>query len=40
MSDDEFLEKYDDRIDDRLPCIYNEVIVAKLGPMPIVVMAG
>ncbi len=39
-TDDEFLEKYDDRIDDRLPCIYNEVIVAKLGPMPIVVMQG
>ena len=39
-SDREFLDRYDDRIHDRLPCIYNEVIVARLGPMPIVAMQG
>ncbi len=40
QSDEELLDSYDDRIHDRLPCIYNEVIVAKLGPMPIVAMQG
>ena len=39
-TDEEFLGRYDDRIHDRLPCIYNEVIVARLGPMPIVAMQG
>ncbi len=39
-TDQEFLDRYDDRIHDRLPCIYNEVIVVKLGPMPIVAMQG
>ena len=39
-TDRELLDRYDDRIDDRLPCIYNEVIVARLGPMPIVAMQG
>ena len=39
-TDQEFLDRYDDRIHDRLPCVYNEVIVARLGPMPIVAMQG
>ena len=39
-TDRELLDRYDDRIHDRLPCIYNEVIVARLGPMPIVAMQG
>ncbi len=39
-TDREFLDRYDDRIHDTAPCIYNEVIVAKLGPMPIVAMQG
>ena len=39
-TDQEFLDRYDDRIHDALPNVYNEVIVAKLGPMPIVAMQG
>ena len=39
-TDQEFLDRYDDRIHDRLPCVYNEVIVARLSPMPIVAMQG
>jgi len=39
-TDEEFLDRYDDRIHDAHPCIYNEVIVARLGPMPIVAMQG
>ncbi len=39
-SDQEFLDRYDDQLHDTYPCIYNEVIVAKLGPMPIVAMQG
>ena len=39
-TDEEFLARYDDRIHDASPCIYNEVIVARLGPMPIVAMQG
>lgn len=40
LKDEEFLKKYDYAIDDDLPCIYNEVIVAKIGPMPFVAMQG
>ncbi len=39
-TDKEFLEKYDYSIHDELPCIYEEVIVAKIGPMPFVAMQG
>ncbi len=38
--DKEFLEKYDYSIHDEFPCVYNEVIVAKIGPMPFVAMQG
>jgi hypothetical protein len=38
--DKEFLEHYDYSIHDELPCIYEEVIVAKVGPMPLVAMQG
>jgi len=38
--DDEFLEKYDYSIHDEYPCIYEETIVAKIGPMPFVAMQG
>lgn len=38
--DKEFLEKYDHSIDDTFPCEYEEVIVAKIGPMPFVAMQG
>jgi neutral ceramidase len=38
--DKEFLEKYDDSIHDEMPCVYNEVIVAKIGRMPIVAIQG
>jgi hypothetical protein len=38
--DKEFLEKYDSSIDDDLPCVYEEVIVAKIGEMPFVAMQG
>jgi len=38
--DKAFLKKYDDSIHDELPCIYNEVIVAKIGPMPFVAIQG
>ena len=34
------LAKYDGAIHDDLPCVYNEVIVAKIGPMPFVAMQG
>jgi hypothetical protein len=40
FEDKEFLEKYDYSIHDEMPCIYNEVIVAKIGPMPIVAIQG
>jgi hypothetical protein len=39
-SDKEFLEKYDYSIHDEFPCVYEEVIVAKIGPMPFVAMQG
>lgn len=38
--DTEFLEKYAYSIDDDLPSIYNETIVARIGPMPLVAMQG
>ncbi|MDP7338377.1 MAG: hypothetical protein QF786_03570, partial [Vicinamibacterales bacterium] len=40
QTDQEFLDRYDDRLHDASPCIYNEIIVARLGPMPIVAMQG
>ena len=39
-SDKEFLKKYDDSIHDEFPCVYEEVIVATIGPMPFVAMQG
>jgi len=39
-SDRQMLDRYDYSIHDELPCIYEEVIVAKLGPMPLVAMQG
>ncbi len=38
--DKAFLEKYDYSIHDEMPCVYNEVIVAKIGRMPIVAIQG
>ena len=38
--DREFLEKYDYSLHKPFPCIYNEVIVAKIGSMPLVAMQG
>ena len=38
--DTEFLEKYEHAIHDRFPCIYEEVIVATIGEMPVVAMQG
>jgi len=38
--DKEFLKKYEDSIHDEFPCVYNEVIVAKIGEMPIVAIQG
>jgi len=38
--DKEFLEKYVYSLNKLFPCIYNEVIVAKIGPMPLVAMQG
>ena len=39
-TDRDFLDRYDDRIHDVSPSIYNEVIVARIGPMPVVAMQG
>lgn len=39
-TDKELLDQYGERIHKVSPCIYNEIIVAKLGPMPIVAMQG
>ncbi|MCH8332526.1 hypothetical protein IIC65_01200 [Candidatus Sumerlaeota bacterium] len=39
-SDAELLSRYDGTIDDELPCIYNEVIVSKIGPLAFVAMQG
>jgi len=38
--DQEFLAKYDGSIDDHFPSVYNEVIVARIGPMPLVAIQG
>lgn len=38
--DEKFLQKYDYGIDDTYPCVYEETIVAKIGPMPFVAMQG
>ena len=38
--DQELLDKYDYSLHKKNPCIYNEVIVAQIGPMPIVAMQG
>ena len=39
-SDKEFLERYASVIDGDFPCVYEEVIVAQIGPMPLVAMQG
>ncbi len=39
-SDTEQLKKYDYSIHDELPCVYEEVIVSKIGPMAFVAMQG
>ena len=39
-TDQKFLDRYDGQLHDTYPCTYNEVIVARLGPMPIVAMQG
>lgn len=39
-TDKEFLDKYDYAIDHTFPCEYEEVIVARIGPMPFVAMQG
>ena len=38
--DEEFLENYEYSLHKSFPCIYNEVIVARIGPMPLVAMQG
>ncbi len=38
--DQEFLDAYSYSLHKPFPCIYNEVIVAKIGPMPLVAMQG
>ncbi len=38
--DRELLDKYDYSLHKPFPCIYNEVIVTKIGPMPLVAMQG
>lgn len=39
-NDTEQLKKYDYSLHDELPCVYEEVIVAKIGRMPLVAMQG
>ena len=39
-SDTEFLEKYDAVLHDTFPCVYEEVVTAKIGPMAFVAMQG
>ena len=39
-SDKESLKKYEYSIHNEFPCVYEEVIVAKIGPMPFVAMQG
>ncbi|MEM8486449.1 MAG: hypothetical protein AAF564_12935 [Bacteroidota bacterium] len=38
--DQEFLDKYKYSLHKPFPCIYNEVIVSRIGPMPLVAMQG
>lgn len=38
--DKEFMKRYDYSLHKGFPCIYNEVIVAQIGPMPLVAMQG
>ena len=38
--DTELLQRYDDVIHDSFPCIYEEVAVARIGPMAFVAMQG
>jgi len=38
--DKEFLAEYDSVLHDEYPCVYEEVIVAKIGAMPLVAMQG
>jgi len=39
-SDTEMLAEYDYSIHDQLPCVYEEIIAATIGPMPFVAMQG
>lgn len=39
-TDEEMLERYDYSLHDEFPCVYEEVIVATIGPMPFVAMQG
>lgn len=39
-SDKEMLEKYDYSIPDEFQCVYEEVIISKIGPMAFVAMQG
>ena len=39
-NDTELLDRYDYSIHDEFPSVYNEVIVARIGPMPLVAMQG
>ncbi len=39
-SDKEMLEKYHDSLPDEFQCVYEEVIVSKIGPMAFVAMQG
>ena len=39
-SDKEFLDKYDAVLHDTFPCVYEEVVTAKIGPMAFVAMQG
>ncbi|MEM7367078.1 MAG: hypothetical protein AAF587_00685 [Bacteroidota bacterium] len=38
--DKDFLDHYEYSLNKPFPCIYNEVIVAQIGPMPLVAMQG
>ena len=38
--DKKFLDKYKASIHDEIPCVYEETIVAQIGPMPFVAMQG
>ena len=38
--DQKFLDKYQASIHDDIPCVYEETIVAQIGPMPFVAMQG